>query len=172
MAVSASETYNTAVEHELRDRLGVRFVERPAGRGRLPVREIDGIPKELLAEFSCRRRQIESGYEAALARYRVTHGHDAPRHVQYRLAQAATLEARPDKTAGRSWASARAQWLRRAREVLREGPFGDERGLARMVSAAVGQRTVTAEVSDEPYGLVDVEYGRNSRSWRGWDGFD
>lgn len=29
-----------------------------------------------------------------------------------------------------------------------------------------------AEVSDEPYGLVDVEYGRNSRSWRGWDEFD
>ena len=44
MAVAASETYNTAVEDELRTRLGVRFVERAAGRGKRPVREIDGIP--------------------------------------------------------------------------------------------------------------------------------
>ena len=27
--VAASETYNTALEHHLRDRLGVRFAERP-----------------------------------------------------------------------------------------------------------------------------------------------
>jgi hypothetical protein len=27
-------------------------------------------------------------------------------------------------------------------------------------------------VSDEPYGLVDVEYGKSSKAWEGWDGFD
>ena len=78
MAVSASETYNTAVEDELRTRLGVRFTERAAGRGKRPVREIDGMPAELLRLFSSRRAQVETGYEQALARYRDVHGHDAP----------------------------------------------------------------------------------------------
>lgn len=27
-------------------------------------------------------------------------------------------------------------------------------------------------VSDEPYGLVHVEYGKNSKAWEGWGGFD
>ncbi len=82
MAVSASETYNTGIEDELRARLGVEFAPRESGRGRLPVREIDGIPQALLTAFSSRRKQIEKGYQAALADYRQTHGHDAPRHVQ------------------------------------------------------------------------------------------
>src|SRR5215211_7604977 len=39
--VAASETYNTALEHQLRDRLGVRFADRPdTDPGRPPVREI------------------------------------------------------------------------------------------------------------------------------------
>ncbi len=111
MAVAASETYNTAVEDELRTRLGVRFTERAAGRGKRPVREIDGIPAELLRVFSSRRAQVESGYEQALARYRAAHGHDAPRAVQYRLAQEATLAGRPAKDQPRSWADARREWL-------------------------------------------------------------
>ena len=43
MAVSACETYNTAIEDELRTRLGVEFVERTGGRNRRPVREVKGI---------------------------------------------------------------------------------------------------------------------------------
>ena len=46
------------------------------------MREIDGIPQALLTAFSSRRKQIEQGYQAALADYRRTHGHDTPRHVQ------------------------------------------------------------------------------------------
>ena len=157
MAVSASETYNTAVEDELRERLGVRFVERPAGRGRLPVREIDGHPHRTAAEFSTRRRQVESGYEQALAEYRAAHGHDAPRHVQYGLAQQATLATRPDKTTARSWAAARAEWLARAREVLRQGPFAGEQGPTRMVATMVGHHTPTTDISDEQVGQLAAQ---------------
>ena len=62
-AVSASETYNTAIEDELRTRLGVNFVERTGGRHRRPVREIAGIPGELLKALSSRRAEIEGGYQ-------------------------------------------------------------------------------------------------------------
>jgi conjugative relaxase-like TrwC/TraI family protein len=42
--VAASETYNTALEHHLHDRLGIRFTERVDGDPRLrPIREIVGV---------------------------------------------------------------------------------------------------------------------------------
>lgn len=138
MAVTASETYNTAIEDELRTRLGVRFVDRETGRDKRPVREIDGIPQELLAAFSSRRTRIEGGYQEALARYRDEHGHDAPRHVQYRLAQQATLANRPDKDHPRSWAQARREWLARAREVLGRGPYGREVDVGATIDAVLG----------------------------------
>ncbi|MGB8385546.1 MAG: MobF family relaxase, partial [Dermatophilaceae bacterium] len=148
MAVSASETYNTAVEDELRTRLGVRFVERAAGRGKRPVREIDGIPAELLRVFSSRRAQVESGYEQALARYRDAHGHDAPRTVQYRLAQVATLAGRPAKDQPRSWADARREWLDQARKVLSRGFFGLGGEVERVVRRVVGHGTPDAVVGE------------------------
>jgi TrwC relaxase len=46
--VAASETYNTALEHHLRDRLGVRFAERPdTDPTKRPVREIVGVNRTL-----------------------------------------------------------------------------------------------------------------------------
>ena len=45
--VMASEHYNTRLEAELTERLGVRFTERPSPQGRRPVREIDGIDARL-----------------------------------------------------------------------------------------------------------------------------
>ena len=41
--VMASEHYNTRLEAELTERLGVRFTERPSPEGRRPVREIEGM---------------------------------------------------------------------------------------------------------------------------------
>jgi hypothetical protein len=42
--VAASETYNTALEQHLRDRLGVRFAERPGtDPAKRPIREIVGV---------------------------------------------------------------------------------------------------------------------------------
>ena len=139
MAVSASETYNTAIEDELRTRLGVDFVERPGGRNRRPVREIAGIPTELLKAFSSRRAEIEGGYQIALEEYRATHGHDAPRNVQYKLAQEATLANRPAKDHPRSWAQARHTWLTQAREVLRTNPSGAQQDVEAMVRSVLGR---------------------------------
>ena len=138
MAVSASETYNTAVEDELRTRLRVAFVERAGGRDPRPVREIAGIPPALLRAFSSRRVQIETGYHAALERYRSTHGHDAPRHVQYQLAQEATLANRPDKSTPRSWADARQAWLARARQVLAASADPGPADVATMLRGVLG----------------------------------
>ena len=58
--VMASEHYNTRLEAELTERLGVRFTERPSPQGRRPVREIEGIDARLLEEWSSRRGDITS----------------------------------------------------------------------------------------------------------------
>jgi len=60
LGVAASERYNTRFEDALACRLGVEFVERPGGsRDLRPVREIDGVPVELIRHFSRRRAAIE-----------------------------------------------------------------------------------------------------------------
>jgi conjugative relaxase-like TrwC/TraI family protein len=59
--VAASETYNTALEHHLRNTLGVRFAERADTDPRLrPIREIVGIDPVLNRRWSARRASIES----------------------------------------------------------------------------------------------------------------
>ncbi|HET7475192.1 MAG TPA: MobF family relaxase [Dermatophilaceae bacterium] len=149
LAVSASETYNTAVEDELRTRLGVRFVERPGGRSKRPVREVAGIPGEVLRAFSSRRFEIENGYETALAEYRAAHGHDPPRHVQYRLAQEATLANRPTKAGPRSWAAARHEWHARAAQVLATLSNGSGDAVDAMLAAVLAAGRGEA-AADEP----------------------
>ena len=58
--VAASETYNTALEHHLRDRLGVRFADRPdTDPGKRPVREIVGVDPALNQRWSSRRALIK-----------------------------------------------------------------------------------------------------------------
>jgi conjugative relaxase-like TrwC/TraI family protein len=172
MAVSASETYNTAVEDELRTRLGARFVDRPAVAGKRSVREIDGIPAVLLRAFSTRRAQVESGYEQALARYREAHGHDPPRTVQYRLAQEATLARRPDKATSRSWADARAEWVTQAHEALRSSrtPHGqDVEAMVRAAFGAPGREAVVDEATLSGLARRTVETVAQSRStWTRW----
>ena len=59
--VAASETYNTALEHHLRDSLGLRFAERPNQDPRKrPIREIVGVDPALNARWSARRAAIET----------------------------------------------------------------------------------------------------------------
>ena len=147
LAVAASETYNTAVEDQLRSRLGVRFVERRPRRDRLPVREVVGVPEALLTEFSSRRRQIEVGYEQALNDYRDRHGHDAPKHVQYRMAQEATLARRPEKPGPRPWAQLRQGWRARAAATLSRSADEEEGegAVDRMLATVLGPASAAAK---------------------------
>ena len=70
--VSASETYNTALERHLVDALGVRFAERPNPDARKrPVREIVGVDADLNHRFSKRRISVEARRkELAVRRHR------------------------------------------------------------------------------------------------------
>ncbi len=59
--VAASEHYNTRLEALLIERVGMRFSDRgDAAEGRREVREIVGLPPELLRAWSSRRADIEA----------------------------------------------------------------------------------------------------------------
>jgi conjugative relaxase-like TrwC/TraI family protein len=103
--VAMSERYNSRIETLLAERLGVEFVE--AGRD---IREVAGIPDELLRRFASRRVQVEARTSELLNEYRRAHGHDPDPDVEYRLAQQATLETRPKKKDGTTATSEREEW--------------------------------------------------------------
>jgi conjugative relaxase-like TrwC/TraI family protein len=123
--VMASEHYNTRLEAELTERLGVRFTERPSPQGRRPVREIVGIDARLLQAWSTRRGDITSRQRQLAASFQADHGRAPTRIESLALAQQANLETRPDKHEPRSLREQRDQWRAEADAVLAAG--GDAR---------------------------------------------
>ncbi|WP_431911147.1 MobF family relaxase [Amycolatopsis thermoflava] len=118
VAVSASEMYNATLEQLLTERLGVQWAPRAMGRGRQPVREVAGMPREWVAGFSRRRAQVEAGYDRLVAEYVAAHGRTPPRSVQIRLAQQAQLgNDRPAKAKPEPLGEAVTRWRVAAEEM-------------------------------------------------------
>ncbi|WP_344707813.1 MobF family relaxase, partial [Marihabitans asiaticum] len=145
--VSASERYNTRLEAEVQDRLGVSFVEREDHtRGaKRAVREIDGVSPELMAAWSSRRVQIDARRAELTAEFRNIHGRPPTPKEAIALAQQATLETREAKHEPRSLAEQRQHWAAQAEEVL--GADGLETMLA----------TVRSTLGPEPRDLTGAE---------------
>jgi conjugative relaxase-like TrwC/TraI family protein len=117
--VAASETYNTALEHHLRDSLGVRFAERPSQDTRKqPVREIVGVHPALITRWSSRRAAIEARRGVLAADFQSAHGRPPTPVESLQLAQQATLETREAKHQPRSLAEQRQAWFAQVAEVL------------------------------------------------------
>lgn len=118
VAVSMSETYNLRFEDALTRLLGVRWTEVSKGMSKRAVREVAGVPLELIKGFSQRRAQVETGYDRLVAEYVRAHGRTPPRSVQYELAQRACLEDRPEKGGLKTLAQQIAEWSVRAQAIL------------------------------------------------------
>jgi DNA primase catalytic core len=117
-SVGARAVYEQALESDLAARLGVRF----STHERHTIREIDGIPAEVIEHFSKRRAAIEDALTGT-----VTHepddgaAHGAGTHREQhrdrvsaggwrKLARRFTLSTRSDKTGAESTADAIARW--------------------------------------------------------------
>src|SRR5215213_10005547 len=117
--VAASETYNTALEHHLRERLGVRFADRPdTDAAKRPVREIVGVDPALNQRWSTRRVLIKDRQGELAARFQRDHGRPPTPVEAFRLAQQATLETRDAKHEPRTLDEQRATWHAQAVETL------------------------------------------------------
>lgn len=119
--VSASETYNTALEKHLRP-LGLTFAPREpeSGRntGKRPVREIVGVDERLNQAWSTRRASIQARRSELAQAFQAQHGRPPTPVESIQLAQQATLETREAKHEPRSEAEQRQAWHTEALKVL------------------------------------------------------
>ncbi|MCT1618940.1 MobF family relaxase [Janibacter hoylei] len=167
--VSASETYNTALERHLVDTLGVRFEERPNEDARKrPVREIVGVDPELNRRFSKRRANVEDRRKVLAAAFQATHGRPPTPVETIQLSQQATLETREAKHEPRSLAEQRETWSREAIEVL-----GTPQRVKHMVHGALNPKGAARSLADSAWFakttdriVATMEGGRST--WQYW----
>ncbi|HMQ67044.1 MAG TPA: MobF family relaxase, partial [Arachnia sp.] len=165
--VAASELYTATLEAGLAETFGIQFVERTTGRGKRPVREIDGIDPALNKRWSTRRGQIEHRRDELAATFLADHGRPPTEVEMIALAQRANLETRDVKPEPRSLAEQRTTWRVQAEQVLGAG------GVDRMLAAAFGREPVHADTPTIDW-LIDtsarvigvVEQERST--WQGW----
>lgn len=160
LGVAASERYNTRIEDELARRLDVRFVDSRTRADKRQVREIEGVPPELIQHFSRRRAAIESRYADLRRAYREEHGREPDNATQLQLAQQATLETRESKGRARTLAEQVEDWEVEARGLLGSRRFG------RFVSACRGQADAVRRPSPAETAALATEVVRRVSSER------
>jgi conjugative relaxase-like TrwC/TraI family protein len=152
--VAASETYNTALEQHLRDRLGVRFAERPGtDPAKRPIREIVGVDPRLNQRWSTRRAHIEARRGELAIQFQLDHGRPPTPVEALHLAQQATLETRDAKHEPRSLAEQRAAWFGEASAVL-----GSSEAVASMVQTALAPPAETATIVDSRWVVQTADH--------------
>ena len=167
--VAASETYNTALEHHLRDRLGVRFADRAdTDPGKRPVREIVGVDRALNQRWSARRVLIKVRQGELASQFQRDHGRPPTPVEALQLAQQATLETRDPKHEPRTLTEQRATWHTQAAETL-----GGPETIQTMITHALNpSRTPSPEVNAKwvtatAEKVLAAVQGRRS-TWQSW----
>ena len=179
---AASERYNTRLEAELVDRLGVSFHDTPrpsrpshglsgngvgTGPGKRPVREIVGINPVLIRWWSRRRRMIEARQADLAAQFQARHGRPPTPVEAYSLGRQAWRETRDAKHAPVSETEQRAAWRTEAAEVLGDVAEVDamvDRGLA---STAYGRRP-SADWYREAAAATIAAVSGDRATWKRW----
>jgi conjugative relaxase-like TrwC/TraI family protein len=167
--VAASETYNTALEQHLRDRLGVRFADRSdTDPGKRPVREIVGMDPALSQRWSSRRALIKIRQGELASRFQRDHGRPPTPVEALQLAQQATLETRDAKHEPRSLAEQRATWYAQAAETL-----GGPDAVQAMISKAFNPISITSPHVDAEWvavtaGRVLAAVEERRSTWQSW----
>jgi len=167
--VAASETYNTALQQHLHDRLGVRFADRPdTDPGKRPVREIVGVDPALNQRWSTRRVLIKDRQGELAAQFQRDHGRPPTPVEALQLAQQATLETRDPKHEPRTLAEQRAAWHTQAAEAL-----GGPDAVHAMINQALNPISMTSPHVDAEWVavtadrvLASVEERRST--WQNW----
>ena len=168
--VAVSELYNAALADRLTRTLGLGWEARERGRDRNPAWEIEGVPDELVSEFSTRSRHIEAEKDRLIAEYVAKHGRQPSARTVLKLRAQATLATRPEKQI-RSLADLTAEWRQRAARVLGK----DATGWARALTGDAGVRRVL-RADDVPLDVVREvgqavmeAVGEKRSTWTRWN---
>ena len=164
--VSASEFYNTRIEALLIKAVGVAFAESAPRPGKRPVREIVGIPAELIDHYSSRAAAIETRVGELAKQFQLTHGREPTAVEMLALSQQATLDTRAAKHEPRSLGEQRHVWRAQAIEVV-----GSNRAVTAMVAHATSQPVqvhadITAEWVDNAARQVLATITETRATWQ------
>ncbi|MBF4996706.1 relaxase domain-containing protein [Nocardia sp. BSTN01] len=162
--VVVSEIYNTRLEHHLETSLGISFTERPAPTpNKRPIREIKGIPIELIRHWSRRDTAITDRLGTLAVSFQQQLGREPTPKELFALAERATLETRPAKHLSRSYAQQRHDWHTDAATLL-----GGPNAVEGIVSSALNRADHSRPTIDEAWisrtadHVVDVVSGQRS----------
>ena len=156
-AHAAGALYGAVLERELTARLGVDWVT-PDPDARLPMREIRGIPDEVLSRWSSRRHQILDAYGPLLEEFRAVNGRSPTHDEVAAMKDRATVESRLPKAGGVS----------DLHSVWRSELAADEQtAIARCVGAVPSDATTGGRLAaDDPELRRQVVAGlEHQRSW-------
>ncbi|OXR39869.1 Multifunctional conjugation protein TraI [Nocardia cerradoensis] len=143
--VVVSEIYNTRLEHHLETSLGIQFTERPAPTpNKRPIREIIGIPPELIRHWSRRDAAITHRLDSLAVSFQQQLGREPTPKELFALAERATLETRPAKHLSRSYAQQRHDWHTKAATLL-GGPNAVDATVSSLLNRASGTRPTVDE---------------------------
>lgn len=109
---SVSALYHANLRSELTGRLGVEWRHPENG-----IAEIDGIPDQVLAEFSQRSRDVDRRLTGKLERFRDKMGRDPTAKERWRLEREAVLDSRPPKPQGAVLSDLRDDWQQRTLDL-------------------------------------------------------
>ncbi|WP_063010639.1 MobF family relaxase [Nocardia nova] len=162
--VVVSEIYNTRLEHHLETSLGIQFTERPAPTpNKRPIREIVGIPIELIRHWSRRDAAITHRLGSLAVSFQQQLGREPTPKELFALAERATLETRPAKHLSRSYAQQRHDWHHDAATLL-----GGTNAVEDTVSSVLKRPEYSRPTIDEAWisctadHVVDVVSGQRS----------
>lgn len=163
--VGASEFYNTRIEALTIGKIGVGYAETDTKPGKRPVREIVGMPAELIEKYSARSAVIDHRVGQLAKQFQTTHGREPTVVEMLALSQQATLETRQAKHEPRSLAEQRHAWRVQAVEVL-----GSQRALTAMIAnvtdqAVAQQVEITDKWVNEQAGAVIATVARTRATW-------
>ncbi len=167
--VALSELHEAVFADHLTRMFGVEWEAREKGRDRNPTWAVDGVPEELVAEFSTRSRHIDTETDRLIDRYVEEHGQRPSSATIMKLRAQATLSTRPEKEV-HSLADLTADWRARAGRVL----GADATTWARTITA--NEEPLLLRSDDMPLdviaslGAAVVEaVGEKRSTWRRWN---
>jgi hypothetical protein len=129
-----SAVYHAGLRSELTRRLGLEWKTPEHG-----IAEIEGIPKEVLAEFSQRTRDIDQRLDTKLERFEASMGREPSDRERWQLEREAVLDSRPAKPHDVSLSDLRHDWQQRTIELGHDPGLLVRRAVGRHLDAAVDQ---------------------------------
>jgi len=174
--VGLSASYNPFLADHTTRLLGASWVPVERRSSQFTGWEIDGVPAELVAEFSRRTlgtagaEGIEDAARRLIGQYRAKHGRSPSTSTEARLRQQATLETRPDKEL-RSLAELTADWRQRAARTLgQDATTWAREPLTRLPADAILRADdVPLEQVHDLAAVVLMEVGNRRATWGRWN---